>query len=163
MVLNGAKGNDLAMVTLYDVPAEALIDGLSERLADDLEEPEWMAYAKTGDANELPPEQEDFWGRRAGSILRKVAIDGPVGVERLATEYGGSKSGSNRYRVAPDRHSDGSRNIIRTILQQLQDAGYVEESNSDGRRVSADGRSLLDETAGEVLAELDRPDLERYA
>lgn len=151
------------MVTLYDVPAEPLIDELADRLDDDLEEPEWMTVAKTGDAKELPPEQENFWNRRAGSILRKVAMDGPVGVGRLGTEYGDAKRGSNRYRVAPDRRSDGSRNIIRTILQQLEDAGYVEDTSGEGRRITAEGRSLLDETAGDVLEDLDRPDLERYA
>ncbi|PSP76362.1 30S ribosomal protein S19e [Halobacteriales archaeon QS_1_68_20] len=151
------------MVTLYDVPAEALIDELADRLADDLEEPEWMAYAKTGDGKELPPEQDDFWNRRAASVLRKVAVDGPVGVQRLGTEYGGKKNGSNRYRVAPDRRTDGSRNVIRTILQQLEDAGYVADTEGEGRRVTSEGRSLLDETAGDVLDDLDRPELERYA
>ena len=151
------------MVTLYDVPAEELVDELADRLADELEQPDWMTFAKTGDGKELPPEQEDFWHRRAGSILRKVAADGPVGVERLSTEYGSSKTGTVRWKVASDRRTDGSKNIIRTILQQLEDAGYVEDTNGDGRTVTAEGTSLLDDTAGDVMERLDRPDLERYA
>ena len=151
------------MATMYDVPVEALLDALAADLEDRLDEPDWAQFAKTGVSRELPPEQENFWAVRAASLLRKVADTGPVGVERLATEYGGGKNGSNRYQVAPDRRADGSRNVIRTILQQLEEEGYVETADGEGRRITAEGRSFLDETAGEVLADLDRPELERYA
>lgn len=152
------------MVTLYDVPADDLIEALADRLDDELEAPEWARYAKTGANREFPPDQQDFWHRRAASVLRTVAINGPIGVERLATAYGGGKAGSNRYRVAPRHRADGSRNLLRTMLQQLEDAGYLERPpNDEGRVVSPAGRSLLDTTAGEVLEALDRPDLERYA
>lgn len=151
------------MATLYDVPADELIDELATRLADDIEQPDWMPYAKTGEGRELPPAQDDFWHRRAGSILRKLAINGPIGVERLSTYYGDAKQGSTRYRVAPNHKTDGSKNIIRTILQQLEDAGYVAEAGSEGRTVTAEGRSFLDAAAGDVLEDLDRPELERYA
>ena len=153
------------MATLYDVPPEELIEALTETLADedDIEAPDWAEFTKTGVDRELPPEQEDFWTRRAASLLRKVAVDGPVGVNALRSEYGTSKQGTTRYRVRPHQKTKGSGNIIRTALQQLQDAGYVETSENDGRRVTGDGRSLLDDTAGDLLTELDRPELERYA
>ncbi|WP_135821471.1 30S ribosomal protein S19e [Halostella litorea] len=151
------------MTTLYDVPADALIDALADDLADRVEEPQWAEFAKTGVDRELPPEQDDFYAVRAASLLRKVATDGPVGIERLATEYGGAKRGSNRYRVSPAKRSDGSKNVIRTILQDLEAEDLVETADGEGRRITAEGRSLLDETAGEVLEDLDRPDLERYA
>ncbi|MFB6138793.1 MAG: 30S ribosomal protein S19e [Halobacteriaceae archaeon] len=152
------------MVTLYDAPAEELVDELAARLAerDAVSAPDWATFAKTGVDRELPPEQEDWWERRAASLLRKVAIDGPVGVQRLRSEYGSKKPGSNRYRVAPPRSSRGSGNVIRTCLQQLQEEGLVEEAGSEGRIASDEGRSLLDETAGDVLRDLDRPELERY-
>jgi small subunit ribosomal protein S19e len=151
------------MATLFDAPAEDLVEALADELADDLEEPEWAELAKTGTARELPPEQADFWALRGASILRKVAVDGPVGVERLSTAYGDAKQGSTRYRVRPNRKTDGSKKIIRTLLQQLEDAGYIETREGEGRAVSGDGRALLDETAAEVIEELDRPELERYA
>jgi small subunit ribosomal protein S19e len=153
------------MATLYDVPPEELIEALTETLADedDIEAPDWAEYTKTGVDRELPPEQEDFWARRAASLLRKVAVDGPVGVNSLRSEYGTSKQGTTRYRVRPHQKTKGSGNIIRTALQQLEDAGYVETSENDGRRVTGEGRSLLDDTAGDLLTELDRPELERYA
>jgi small subunit ribosomal protein S19e len=151
------------MTTLYDVPADDLIDAVAAKLEDRLEQPDWAEYTKTGEGRELPPEQENFWTRRAASVLRKVAIDGPVGVERLSTEYGTKKGGSNRYQVAPEHRTDGSRNVIRTILQQLEDEDLVQSEGSAGRVVTGDGRSLLDDTAGEVMEDLDRPELERYA
>ena len=151
------------MTTLYDVPAEALIDALAEDFEDRLDQPDWAQFVKTGEQRELPPEQEDFWARRAASLLRKVATNEPIGVERLATEYGGKKGGSTRYRVAPEHRTDGSRKVIRTILQQLEDEDLIQVSDGEGRRVTAEGRSLLDDTAGEVMEDLDRPELERYA
>ncbi|RQG97438.1 30S ribosomal protein S19e [Natrarchaeobius oligotrophus] len=151
------------MATMYDVPADDLIEALAEDLEERLDEPDWSKFTKSGVDRELPPEQEDFWATRAASLLRKVADRGPVGVGRLATEYGGSKRGSNRYAVAPDRRTDGSRNLIRTILQQLEEEGLVETAEGEGRRITPDGQSLLDDTAGSVLEELDRPELERYA
>lgn len=163
MVLNAADGNHTPMATMYDVPADDLIEALADDLADRLEEPEWGAFAKSGVDKELPPEQDDFWATRAASLLRKVSDRGPIGVERLSTEYGGAKGGSNRYRVAPDKRADGSKNLIRTILQQLEDEGLVETAEGEGRRITAEGQSLLDDTAGQVLDELDRPELERYA
>jgi len=149
------------MTTLYDVPADALIEALAEEI--EIEEPDWAEFATTGVDAELPPEQEDFWATRAASLLRKVAISGPVGVERLSTEYGGSKNGSNRYRVAPDKRVDGSQNVIRTILQQLEDEDLVTTADGEGRRVTPEGESLLTETADAVIEDLDRPELEKYA
>jgi small subunit ribosomal protein S19e len=151
------------MTTLYDVPAEDLIEAVAEKLESELDEPEWINYGKTGISRELPPEQEDFWARRAASLLRKVAVDGPVGVQRLRTHYGKSVNGTTRYRVRPDRKTEGSGNVIRTALQQLEDAGYVDSYEGRGRTVSGEGKALLDETAEEVIEELDRPELERYA
>ncbi|WP_138004914.1 30S ribosomal protein S19e [Halalkalirubrum salinum] len=151
------------MVTIYDVPADALIEELSDRLADRLETPEWVNYTKSGADRELPPEQDDFWETRAASLLRKVAMNGPIGIERLATEYGGSTRGSTRYRVAPPSHAGGSRKIIRTALAQLEDEGFVQTAQGEGRRITDEGRAFLDEAAEAVFESIDNPELERYA
>ena len=151
------------MVTLYDVPAADLNDEVAARLEDRIEQPEWVQFTKSGQDRELPPQQEDFWFRRAASLLRKVADRGPVGVERLATEYGGAKHGSNRYVVSPPEHEGGSRKIIRVALQQLEEEGLVETAQGEGRRITAEGRSLLDSVAGDVIDDLDRDDLQKYA
>lgn len=151
------------MTTFYDVPAEDLIEAVAERLEDELEPPEWIEFAKSASSKEHAPEQDNFWSLRAASLLRKVAVKGPIGVQRLKTSYGGAKGGTNRYRVKPASKTEGSGNIIRTALQQLEDAGYVDSHEGRGRTVTGEGRSLLDQTAEELIEELDRPELDRYA
>ncbi|QCC48764.1 30S ribosomal protein S19e [Halobellus limi] len=151
------------MVSVYDVPADALIEDVADRLADRIEEPEWIEFAKTGQTRELPPEQDDFWYVRAASLLRKVAKEGPIGVDRLSTEYGGRKRGSTRYRVSGNSSAPGSKKIIRRALQQLEEEGLVETAKGQGRRITSEGQSFLDNAADDVLADLDRPELERYA
>ncbi|WP_152039821.1 30S ribosomal protein S19e [Salinigranum salinum] len=151
------------MVTLYDVPADALIEAVAAELEDRIEPPEWANFTKSGSGRELPPQQDDFWYVRAASLLRKIAMDGPTGIDRLATEYGGKKRGSSRYRVAKASKSDGSKKIIRVALQQLEEEGLVTTVKGEGRRITPEGQSFLDSVAGDVLGSLDRPDLERYA
>ncbi|WP_380681343.1 30S ribosomal protein S19e [Salinigranum sp. GCM10025319] len=151
------------MVTLYDVPAEDLIEAVAAELEDRIDAPDWAGFTKTGSGRELPPQQDDFWYVRGASLLRKLAMDGPKGIDRLATEYGSKKRGSNRYRVAKASQSDGSKKIIRTILQQLEEEGLVTTVKGEGRRITPEGHSFLDSVAGDVLESLDRPELERYA
>ncbi len=163
MGLNDVRVNLTAMVTIYDVPADALIEAVAARLEDRIDEPEWVEFAKSGAGKELPPEQEDFWYVRSASLLRKVAQNEPIGIERLATEYGSKKRGSNRYIVRPGEHEGGSRKLIRASLQALEDEGLVTTAAGEGRRLSDDGEAFLTEVATEVFEDLDRPELERYA
>ncbi|WP_256296550.1 30S ribosomal protein S19e [Haloarchaeobius salinus] len=151
------------MTTMYDVPADDLIEAVAAELEDRLDEPDWLEFSKTGVDRELPPEQENFWAIRSASLLRKVADTGPVGVDRLSTEYGGSKNGSTRYRVATAHRTNGSKKVIRVALQQLEEEDLVETADGEGRRITAEGRSFLDNIAADVMEELDRPELERYA
>ncbi|MDZ7850089.1 MAG: 30S ribosomal protein S19e [Halodesulfurarchaeum sp.] len=151
------------MATLYDAPADELIEALAEELSERLDAPDWATYTKTGASRELPPEQADFWATRTASVLRKVAMNAPIGVERLSTAYGGTKDGSNRYQVAPSKRSDGSQKILREILQDLEDEGLIMTRDGEGRDITPEGQQLLDETAGEVIEALDDPELERYA
>ena len=151
------------MTTMYDVPADALIEALADDLSDRLEEPEWMIVTKTGNSRELPPEQDDFWATRGASLLRKVADNEPIGIERLSTMYGGSKAGTNRYGVSGTHREDGSKKVIRTLLQQLEEEDLIQTREGQGRAITPAGRSLLDDTAGQVMQDLDRPELEKYA
>jgi small subunit ribosomal protein S19e len=151
------------MVTLYDVPADDLIEAVAAELEERIEQPAWAEFVKTGSGRELPPQQDDFWYVRAASLLRKLAIDGPRGIDRLSTEYGGKKRGSTRYRVAKAAKSSGSKKVIRTILQQLEEEELVTTVKGEGRRITPEGQSFLDSVAGDVLESLDRPELERYA
>ena len=153
------------MTPLYDVPAEEFIEALAADLADEsaIEEPDWLRFAKSSVDRELPPEQEDFWERRTASLLRKVAMDEPVGVGSLRTAYGTATQGSNRYRVRPRQKTESSGKIIRTSLQQLEAAGYVETAEGEGRVITSEGQSFLDDVAQRALEGIDDPALERYA
>ena len=151
------------MVTALEVPADKLIERVAEALKKNprIKPPAWAYYVKTGVAKERPPESMDWWYYRAASILRKLYKTGkPVGVERLRTVYG---SRMNRG-VAPERFYKASGSVIRKILQQLEQAGYVVRIRRKGRIISAKGRSLLDNIAYEIMREMaeERPELAKY-
>ncbi|NYT05091.1 MAG: 30S ribosomal protein S19e [Methanomicrobiales archaeon] len=137
------------MTTVYDIPSDVFIKKVAEELQklDTVSPPDWAMYAKTGVHKEAPPEEEDWWYIRAAAVLRRVYIDGPVGVQRMRSFYGGKRDrGSNPYQFRR-----GSGSVLRKILQQLEAAGYVEHGK-DGRRVSAAGRSFMDGIANSVKA-----------
>lgn len=135
------------MTTVYDVPASGLINKVAQRLKKDkkVTPPEWASYVKTGIHKEIPPLNEDWWYTRCASILRRVYIDGPVGVERLRSFYGGRRNRGSK----PERFVKGSGSIVREAVQQLEKAGYVRNAKK-GRAISPAGRSFLDNVADEV-------------
>ena len=79
------------MVTVYDVPAEALILKTAQKLKENpnIVPPEWAEFVKTGRHTERAPVQDDWWYTRAASIMRKLYVKGPMGSSKLAAEYGG--------------------------------------------------------------------------
>ena len=82
------------MTTVFDVPAELLINTIADEFRDNNDKivaPEWTKLVKTGVHKERKPENIDWWYVRCASILRRVYIDGPVGVRSLRTFYGGKK------------------------------------------------------------------------
>lgn len=155
------------MTTFYDVPADLLIPVLAARLAshDGIVRPEWADYVKTGVHRERPPTQDNWWQLRAAAVLRKVARAGPIGVNHLAQEYGGPKNRGS----APNKAATGSRHVIRTVLQQLNNEGLIEIQTTAGglklgRVITPAGHKMLDEIAQEVRpqAEESYPGLARY-
>ena len=93
------------------------------------------------------PSQDDFWYIRSASILRRFYMDNSVGVERLRSYFGGRKRRGHQ----PPEFRRASGNIIRKIVQQLEASGLVEKnSNKMGRKLTAQGRKLLDKVAHEV-------------
>ncbi|MCU0861638.1 MAG: 30S ribosomal protein S19e [Methanomassiliicoccales archaeon] len=136
------------MVTVYDVPAEELIAKVASKLRDieTIKPPEWAEFVKTGRHTERAPVQKDWWYTRSASILRKVAIKGPIGTSRLAEEYGGFADRGSR----PNKAVKGSRNIARKSIMQMEAAGLVAKNKNKGRIVTAKGQKLLDAAAKEV-------------
>ncbi|MFH1501284.1 MAG: 30S ribosomal protein S19e [archaeon] len=126
----------------------------NEKLAAELkkikefEAPEWTKFVKTSVAKERPPQDPDFWYKRAASILRQIYIKGVVGVNRLKTRYGGRYDRGSK----PDVFRKGSGKIIRTILQQAEAAGLLEKikGKKTGRKLTKKGVDFLESTAREV-------------
>ena len=142
------------MTTFYDIPADLLVPGVAARLetSDSIKQPDWADFVKTGVHKERPPTQENWWLLRSAAILRKVGRMGPIGVNHLSQEFGGSKDRG----AAPNRAAAGSRHIIRTALQQMEDAGLVTSrlnaagTVNRGRVLTPAGHKLLDEVAHEM-------------
>jgi small subunit ribosomal protein S19e len=137
------------MTTVYDIPAEMLIPQVARDLKElsAIQPPEWAAFVKTGIHREMPPEDPDWWYTRTASVLRRIYIDGPVGVERLRSVYGGNRDrGAN-----PNQFRKGSGSILRKALQQLEAAGFVEKVVG-GRQISAKGRAFMDGVAHDLRA-----------
>ena len=146
------------MTTVFDVPAELLINTVADEFKDNNEKivaPEWTKLVKTGVHKERKPENADWWYVRAASIIRRVYMDGPVGVMSLRTFYGGKKDRG----VNPEKFRKGSGSIVRVALHQLEDAGYVEKVDA-GRIITPEGRSFLDNTSAELIKDI--PELSKY-
>ncbi|MFN3383886.1 MAG: 30S ribosomal protein S19e [Archaeoglobaceae archaeon] len=146
-------------MSVFDVPAELLIQRTAEKLKNAISPPEWGKFVKTGVNRERAPEQKDWWYLRVASIFRRVYIDGPVGIERLRTFYGGRK----RRGVRPVHFAKGSGAILRNALHQLEQLGYIAKTR-DGRVVTPAGRAFLDKIASEIKEELAQkiPELRKY-
>ena len=137
------------MPTAYDVPADLLINQTAQRLREDYQEiepPPQMAHAKTSSHKEEPPKNPHFWYIRCASLLRKVYMHGPIGVEHLREQYGGlTKKGD-----VGKHKTEGGGFAVRRPLEQLEKAGLVKTVERKGRKITKSGTSLLDTIAGEI-------------
>jgi small subunit ribosomal protein S19e len=151
------------LITPNDVPASKLIKKLAKYLKENVDAvspPAWASMAKTGTHVEKQPQDPDWWYVRSASLLRKIYIHGPVGIEKLRADYGGRKN----YGVKPEHAAKAGGSIVRKALQQLETAGYIETFKPRGRRLTREGRKLLQELAEELSRELvkELPELEKY-
>lgn len=136
------------MTNVYDVSAEPLIQRAAEDLEQEFDAPDWTEYVKTGADRERPPEQENWYHIRCAAILRKIYMDGPLGVSTLRTVYGGNKNNGHQ----PEHHGKASGKVIRTALQNLEEAGLLETEEGEGRVITDKGKSFLDEKSHAILS-----------
>ncbi len=151
------------MITPYDIPASSFIKKLAKYIRDNIDEvqpPEWAIVAKTGSHVEKQPQNPAWWYTRSASILRKVYVHGPIGLEKLRADYGGRKD----FGTKPEHAVKAAGNNIRKILQQLEAAGFVQKTSSKGRTMTPKGRKLLKEVAENLHKELVKeiPALKKY-
>ena len=148
------------MVSAQTVPCKNLIDVISVELQSNesvFQPPAWADYVKLGVSRENAPEiKKDWWYTRVASILRKIYLNGPIGVVHLKKSYGGRKNRGNK----PEKSVSGSGAIVRLAIHQLEKAGYVTKKNNSGRIVTPEGRSFVDKMA--MKAKEDLPELEKY-
>ncbi len=133
------------MPTIYDVDANALIEKAAQELkkVESVKMPKWALFVKTSHSKERPPENHEWWYFRTASVLRKVYMKGPVGVSKLRTKYGSKK---NRGHM-PEHRYRASGKILRSILQQIEKAGFVSQVDKKGRKgrfITPKGKAFLD-------------------
>lgn len=151
------------MPTPYDIPSSVLIERLTKYLKEEVDEitpPAWTLFAKTGVHTQRPPTNPDWWFVRSASVLRKIYLKGPIGIELLRQKYGGRIDRGAK----PEHAAKGSGSIIRNVIHQLQTAGLVKSYRTEGRIVTNEGRRLLDRLSTEIKKELEKnmPELAKY-
>lgn len=136
--------------SVYEINPQEYNLKLAEALkkVPEFKEPEWVKFVKSSSSKERPIDDEDFWYKRSASVLRQIYRKGIVGVNRLRTKYGSKKNRGAR----PERFVKAGGKIIRTILQQADNAGFTESIKSikgtkekrPGRRLTAKGKEFLE-------------------
>ena len=157
------KKEDIKLTSPHVTPAFMMIEKLAEYLKDNVDEinpPEWASAVKTGTHLQRQPEKPDWWYIRCASILRKIFRQGPMGIEKLRAEYGGRKDYGHR----PEHVTKGSGKILRTALQQLENAGFLDKRERKGRQITKKGRKILEEIADETKKQAVKkiPALKKY-
>ena len=150
------------MAKVYDVPSDMLISRLTDILkGEDIPAPPWIPFVKTGAHADKPPQDRDWWYTRCASILRKIYLHGPVGINDLRGSYGGGRPSG--YGAAHHRDAGGA--IIRNAIRGLEKLGYVEKVEKKGRVISKQGMQKLDRLATEILGGMiaENPQLKVYS
>lgn len=137
---------------IYDVPSEELIKRVAAELEknEHVKAPEWAPFVRTSVHKERQPTQDNWWHLRSASILRKLFMHGPIGVNKLRIAYGGRKNRGHK----PERFYRASGNILRTILQQLEKAGLAKQAEKDnykGRIITPQGHALLESVSTAII------------
>jgi len=146
-----------------NVPADKLIDALALYLKENVKEvapPEWSLYTKSGPQVTRVPASPNFWYVRSASLLRRLYIESPIGIERLRTMYGGrTKKGMRN-----EHFMKSGASMIRKALQQLEAAGLVAKATTKGRKLTDKGMSTVDRVAYKLLKDMqkDMPELSKY-
>lgn len=137
-------------MAVYDLDQQEYNLKLAEALKKipEFKKPEWVDFVKSSSSKERPIDDEDFWHKRAASILKQLYKRKIVGVNRLRTKYGSKKN--RGYQPETFRKAGGK--IIRTIFQQSDNAGLTEIIKSkrgtkikSGRQLTEKGKLFMEE------------------
>ena len=138
------------MANIYEIDAHEYNKKLAEALKkiEEFKTPEWAEFVKTGPSKKRPYDDEDFWQKRAASILRQIYKKKVLGVNKLRTKYGSKKDRG----MKPEKFKKAGGKIIRTILQQSDAAGFTEiakavigvRDRKPGRKLTEKGKEFLE-------------------
>ncbi|MEX0920194.1 MAG: 40S ribosomal protein S19 [Candidatus Pacearchaeota archaeon] len=135
---------------IYDLESQDYNLKLAEALKKipEFKKPAWIEFVKSGSGKSRPIDDEDFWYKRAASILRQVYKRKIVGVNRLKNRYGSKKERGAR----PEKFRKSGGKIIRSILQQSDKAEFTEiakdikgvRSKRPGRQITEKGKKFME-------------------
>jgi small subunit ribosomal protein S19e len=134
------------MANVYEVKSADLVKVAALRLKEKgLKKPGYVDFVKSGPSKERVPHDPDFWFTRSASILRQVYLNGPIGVSKLRTRYGGRKE----HVVHRHHHMKAGGSIIRDSMIELERLKLV-HNTKEGRVITPQGKSFLDKIANEL-------------
>ena len=137
-------------MSVYDFNQQEYNLKLAEALKNvpEIKVPEWSEFVKSSPGKERPIDEPDFWYKRTASIMKQIYKREIVGVSRLRTKYGSKKNRGYK----PEKFIKAGGKIIRTILQQLDEAGFTEMTKppkgirgKTGRKLTEKGKSFMEE------------------
>ena len=139
------------MTHILAVNPNELINKAAEELKKQklIQPTDWSKFVKTGHNRERRPDSSEWWYFRAAAILRSTAKLGPIGTQKLRQKFGGKKNRGHK----PERFYKSSGSIIRKILQQLEKASLVQQTEKKthkGRILTPQGKSFLDKIAVQI-------------
>ncbi len=137
--------NVIDMTSAKQANPDKLVKATSLKLKEKMEIPDWVKYVKTGSGKQRQPDDSEWWYIRSASVLRKIYLKGPIGVQRLRSIYGNLKNRGHK----PSHFKRGSGKILRVILQDLEKSGYIVQNKKGkkGRIVTSEGQKFLDNVA----------------
>ena len=135
-------------VNVRDVAANIFIETLSKFFETNhlCEAPKWADLVKTGHLKQMPPCFINWWYTRAAAVARTVYLHPGTSVQYLRNKFGGNKN----YGASPKHFTQASGKIVRTMLKQLEEIGYVKKDEKGGRVITPKGQKQLDLIAKEA-------------
>jgi small subunit ribosomal protein S19e len=131
------------MANVYETKASTVIEAAAQALKGKVKKPAYVDFVKSSMGRERAPASPDFWYVRCASILRKVYLNGPIGVSRLRTWYGNKKE----HVIHKKHYVKAGGSIIRDALIELEKLNYV-KTTKEGRVITPQGKSFLDKICG---------------
>jgi len=137
-------------MSVYDFNQQEYNLKLAEALKNvpEIKSPEWSEFVKSAPGKERPIDDPDFWYKRTASIMKQFHKMKVVGVNRLRTKYGSKKNRGYK----PEKFIKAGGKIIRTILQQLDNAGLTDITKpikgvkgKSGRQLTLKGKEFMEE------------------